>query len=44
MNSDLLTVAQLALGIAILIAEGVALWLTVEGIYWVWCKATGKEY
>ena len=32
------------LGLASLALQGVAVWLTVEGIYWIYCKLNGKEY
>ena len=31
-------------GIGSLIAAGVLLWGAVEGVYYVYCKITGKEY
>jgi hypothetical protein len=32
------------LAVAAYVVAGVALWLVVEGIYWVYCKATGRNY
>ena len=35
---------QLLAGLALLALEGIALWGAVEGIYWIYCKATGRRY
>ena len=38
------TAAQLMAGVILLAVEGVALWLVIEGAYWLFCKATGRAY
>jgi hypothetical protein len=32
------------LAVAAYAVAGVLLWAAVEGIYYVWCKVTGREY
>lgn len=32
------------LGLGLLALQGVAVWLTIEGVYWIYCKINGKEY
>ena len=32
------------LGLGLLALQGVALWLTIEAVYWIYCKLNGKEY
>ena len=40
----MIQVMQLFAGLALLALEGIALWGAVEGIYWIYCKATGRRY
>ena len=40
----ILYAGQLMAGLTLLAGAGVALWLGVEGAYWLYCKATGREY
>ena len=40
----ILYAGQVIVGLTILALEGVALWGAVEGIYWIYCKATGRRY
>lgn len=40
----LLYAGQLAAGLGLIAAAGVALLLVVEGAYWLYCKATGRQY
>lgn len=40
----ILQAGQLLAGLALLALQGVALWGAVEGIYWIYCKATGRKY
>ena len=40
----ILYAGQLLAGLALLALQGVALWGAVEGIYWIFCKATGRRY
>ena len=35
---------QMLVGLALLALQGVALWGAVEGIYWIYCKATRRTY
>lgn len=42
--SELLYLMSVLLALAAYVVAGVALWLVVEGIYWVYCKATGRDY
>ena len=42
--SDLAYLLSALLAVAAYVVAGVALWLVVEGIYWVYCKATGRDY
>ena len=35
---------QLVAGLAFLALQGVALWLAIEGGYWLYCKASGRDY
>jgi hypothetical protein len=39
-----LQAGQMLAGLALLALQGVALWLVVEGIYWIYCKARGRSY
>ena len=40
----ILYAGQMLAGLALLALQGVALWLAVEGIYWIYCKARGRSY
>lgn len=40
----ILEMGQLFAGIALFALQGVALWLMVEGIYWIYCKVRGVRY
>jgi len=42
--SDLAYLLSALLAVAAYVVAGVALWLVVDGIYWVYCKATGRDY
>jgi hypothetical protein len=42
--SDLAYLLSALLAVTAYVVAGVALWLVVEGIYWVYCKATGRDY
>ena len=39
-----LQAGQMLAGLALLVLQGVALWLMVEGIYWIYCKVRGVRY
>lgn len=36
--------AQVVAGLTFLAVQGIVLWLAIEAGYWLYCKATGKEY
>jgi hypothetical protein len=42
--SELIYLGSILLSFALLIVGALALWGVVEGGYWVYCKATGREY
>lgn len=42
--SELLYLGSVLLALAAYAVAGVALWGAVEGGYWLYCKATGKDY
>lgn len=42
--SELIYLLSVLLSLAAYAAVAVALWLGVEGAYWLYCKATGREY
>lgn len=42
--SELIYLGAVLLTLAAYAAGAVALWLGVEGAYWIYCKATGREY
>ena len=44
MYDPILYFGQLLAGLGLLALQGVALWLTVEAGWWIYCKVTGKEY
>lgn len=39
-----LQAGQMLAGLALLALQGVALWLVVEGVYWIYCKVRGVQY
>jgi hypothetical protein len=39
-----LQAGQMLAGLALLALQGVALWLVVEGVYWIYCKVRGVRY
>ena len=42
--SELFYLISVLLGVAAYIVAGVLLWVGVEGIYWLYCKARGIKY
>jgi hypothetical protein len=42
--SELAYLLSILLGLATIALAGVALWGVVEGAWWLYCKATGREY
>lgn len=42
--SELLYLLSVLLSLAAYAVAGVALWAAVEGGYWLYCKATGRDY
>lgn len=39
-----LQAGQMFTGLALLALQGVALWLVVEAVYWIYCKVRGVRY
>lgn len=39
-----LQAGQMLAGLALLTLQGVALWLVVEVVYWIYCKVRGVQY
>jgi hypothetical protein len=39
-----LQAGQMLAGLALLALQGVALWLVVEGVFWIYCKVRGVRY
>lgn len=42
--SELLYLGSVLLALAAYVVAGVALWGAIEGGYWLYCKAMGKDY
>ena len=42
--SELTYLLSVLLGLAAYAVAGVALWAAVESVYYLYCKATGREY
>jgi hypothetical protein len=42
--SELIYLGSILLSFAVLIVGALALWAVVEGAWWLFTKATGKEY
>ena len=42
--SELAYLLSVLLALAAYAVAGLALWLGVEGGYWLWCKVTGRDY
>jgi len=42
--SEVLYLASVLMALAAYAVAGVALWGAVEGAYWLYCKATGRDY
>lgn len=42
--SELAYFLSVMLSLVIIGAAGGVLWLGIEGVYWLYCKATGREY
>lgn len=40
----ILYTGQIVAGLGFLALQGLALWAVIEGAWWVYTKATGKEY
>lgn len=36
--------AGVILGLGLLALQGIAIWLTIEAVYWIYCKLNHKEY
>ena len=42
--SELMYLLSVLLSLAAYAVAGVALWGAVEGVYWLWCRVTGRDY
>jgi hypothetical protein len=42
--SELAYLLSVLLALAAYAAAGVALWIVVEGVYYVWCRIRGRKY
>lgn len=42
--SELIYLLTVLLTLATYVMAGVALWVAVEGVYYVYCKITGRDY
>lgn len=42
--SELIYLGSIFLSFAVYIVGALALWTVIEGVYWVYCKATKREY
>lgn len=42
--SDIIYLLSVLVALGIYAVAGAALWLAVEGVYWLYCKATGRDY
>jgi hypothetical protein len=42
--SELAYLLSVLLALAAYAVAGLALWLGVEGVYWIWCRMRGREY
>jgi hypothetical protein len=42
--SELAYLLSVLLALAAYAGAGVALWIVVEGVYYVWCRIRGREY
>lgn len=43
-RSDLMYLASALLAVGLWACAVAALWLVIEGVYWLYCKATKREY
>ena len=42
--NEILYLVSVLMALGLYAVAGVALWGAVEGIYWLYCKATGRDY
>ena len=42
--SDILYLVSVLLSIGVYITAAALLWVVVEAVYWIYCKATGRKY
>lgn len=42
--SEVIYLGSILLSFAVYAVAGWVLWQVVEGVYWLYCKATGKTY
>ena len=44
MSEDILYLVSVLGSLIVLGAIGVASWIVVEGVYWIYCKIRGRDY
>jgi len=44
MASDIGYILSVFLFLGLTAIGGAAIWLAVEGAYWIWCKIRGRDY
>lgn len=44
MSDDLAYILSVLGSLVVIGAIGVASWLVVEGVYWIYCKIRGRDY
>ena len=44
MSEDILYLVSVIGSLIVLGAIGVASWIVVEGVYWIYCKIRGRDY
>lgn len=44
MMNELLYLLSVLTALGLYAVAGVALWGAVEGVYWLWCKVTKRDY
>lgn len=42
--NEILYLASVLMALGLYAVAGVLLWVAIEGAYWLYCKATGRDY
>lgn len=42
--SDLIYLLSVLVSLGVYVVGAVIVWAVIEGIYWIYCKATGRQY